>query len=596
MNNTIFSCGWQHESFRLEYGRRPSLEQNEMKMTCCRNDFAAASLVINSYYCMILLVENHARFSEYEGFGILRAEVNCPGIPDVSLSRVQMHADDDKVWRGDALADWGSEPLKPWVPAQLFLRASVPADIKPGVYKGSVRLYVHWMFEEERLEQELPFEIEVAEPILPSGKERTFHLAIWQHPSNIARKHEVPLFSDRHFEILEEYTRTLSEMGNVVATVQVGEIPWAGQFCYRIVDAPAEMFEYSMVTITKKADGTFSYDFSVLQRYLELCDKYDMAREIQLYGLIRNWLDVKFGYGNITEDYPDAVRFRYTDEADGCSKYMKKTVEIRNYITALYEWLKEQGWLERCQLAADEPPDMEAYLDAMKEIKSLMPDIKLQMDVCPAILDEREKFEFDCYDPLLSEIAENEAKDPGVLERVLKRVTGKKVFSLCCTPWIPNLFLCSPLLEGRLHGPLAEWLHFDGFLRWAYTCWPASPREDITYRTGNCSDGTWPAGDTCLVYPTNGGHVMFSLRYFALKRGIGDFELMQMVKRECPNGSQIVEQALAKMIRQPKLALWQFDVADGSQYSLTPEDYDEARALLTDALFKARTGVERKRS
>ena len=68
---------------------------------------------------------------------------------------------------------------------------------------------------------------------------------------------------------------------------------------------------------------------------------------------------------------------------------------------------------------------------------------------------------------------------------------------------------------------------------------------------------------------------MYSLRYFALKRGIGDYELMQMVKAECPDGEKIVDEALALLFRQPDITRWNFYQADDTQYSFDPADYEE---------------------
>ena len=55
-------------------------------------------------------------------------------------------------------------------------------------------------------------------------------------------------------------------------------------------------------------------------------------------------------------------------------------------------------------------------------------------------------------------------------------------------------------------------------MRWSYTCWPQYPRDNLCYR--------WTAGDTCLVYPSAGGEPLLSLRYFALRRGVLDADIL----------------------------------------------------------------------
>ncbi len=585
MNEKYFLCGWQHESYKLTRGTEPVFGKESISLSCCRNDWAAASIVLRPVETSVVLIENRSDFCPNKNYPVIRAEVRCPDLPDCTLFRVKMHPDDDRVEKGDALLDYGREIVKSWVPMQLFLRVNVPADAKPGIYKGEVRLYVHYMFEDEEMAQALPFTIEVADVVLPSGKDRKFNLTIWQHPTNIARQHGVPLFSEEHFALLEEYTRTLSELGNVTATVAVGDIPWAGQFCYFKTDPYSDLFEYNMVRITRDEAGEFHYDYSVLDRYLKLCKKYDMVREIYLFGLIRNWddkyQDVRRGFGNITEDYPDAIRLRYIDEKDGCGKYMKKAAEIKAYIASLAEWLRQEGWLTYSLIAADEPPDMDEYNKAMAVLNEVVPELRKQLDIPPSWIVKHPELELDSYTPGIYDIAQSEKESPGSTRKALERCTGITTWSTCCWPLTPNTFLRSPLLEGRFHGILAEWLKVNGFLRWAYTCWPVDPMNDPATME-------WPSGDAFLVYPGKNGRTIFTLRYFALKRGIGDFELMQMVKAECPNGEALVDEALKPIFRQPDVTKWNFYQADDSQYSFDPEEYEALRKTLVDALLQER--------
>lgn len=591
MDNSYFFSGWQHESFRLIRGQKPAFDCKHMEMTCCRNDFAAASLVIQWDEDFMLQLENHAEFyqRQWNGYNYLtlRPEVDCPGLPDFSLSRVQMHMDDDKVKKGDALFDWGSELVTSHVPTQLFLRLNVPADTAPGCYSGTVRFYAHAMFHDEELIATLTFEVKAADVILPSGVDQKFFLAIWQHPANIARHHQVPLFSEEHFAILEDYTRTLREMGNVITTITVSDAPWIGQRCFSQTNPYSDLFEYNIVRIFKETDGTFHYDFSILQRYLKLCQKYGMTREIHIFGLVHNWSREEenafgnWGYGNITEDYPDPIRLRYIDKSDRCAKYMRKAADIKAYISALYHWLDDEGWLPYCMVAPDEPENMETLTKSLATMNEVAPNFNICADYNPFFIAEHPELRIDSYCPLLDTIVNCEQKERGIIQKAMDHCRATRIWYICCTPRTPNTFLGSPLLESRLIPLITEWLKLDGFLRWAYTCWPVEPLED-----GRCM--SWFTGDAFFVYPSRGGRPILSLRYFALKRGIGDFELMQMVKQECPNGEELVEKALNSIIRQPDITLWNLYEADDSQYSFDPLDYEKVRSSMIQALLDAK--------
>jgi hypothetical protein len=60
---------------------------------------------------------------------------------------------------------------------------------------------------------------------------------------------------------------------------------------------------------------------------------------------------------------------------------------------------------------------------------------------------------------------------------------------------------------------------YNGFLRWAYDAWPADPIRDARY-------GSWPAGDSYLVYP--GGNSC--IRFEKLREGIVDYEKIKILR------------------------------------------------------------------
>lgn len=580
-------CGWQHESFKLQGGEDPTYDNQSAELSCCRGDWAAASVAIRYTSPLMLLMEDRADFTptanttsptSINGNPVqtMRVSAVCPGL-NVTLYRAGCVLDDDGVYKADPLFTYGSDYYKSWQPIQLFLEVKAPASTPSGVYSGELRIYLHRMFDDEVLARVLPFTVTVEDIQMPTGKDRQFHLGIWHHPCNIARHHGVKIFSSRHFEILEEYIKSMAELGNVVASAAVADIPWAGQFCYRFQSPVSDLFEYNTVKITRRTNGEFAYDFTALHRYLKICEKYDMIREIYLFGLIRNWTDTATEFVNITHGYPDAIRLRYTDEADGCAKFMRDPEHIKNYIAALYKWLDKNGWAEHCVVCADEPPDMDEYKRSLEILKQAAPKLKLQLDVSPAIINSRPELEFDSYTPTIYDIAESEAAVRGSTKTAMARCKGKVSWSTCCWPLTPNTFIRSPLLEGRIHALLAEWLKVNGFLRWAYTCWPKDP-----YKSAATMD--WPYGDAYLVYPGKDGTPVLSLRYFAMKRGVGDFELMKLVKQKCTDGEKITDRALERIFKQPDVTRWNFYKGNDEQFSYNPADYEQLRQEMITAL------------
>ena len=114
----------------------------------------------------------------------------------------------------------------------------VPATLAPGRYEGQVKAYTQIGFEDEALAWSGTLTLQVADVTLPEVKDWSFYLDLWQHETNVALHHHVPLWSDAHFEILERYFASLAQLGQKAVTVIAAEIPWSGQKCFRDASIP----------------------------------------------------------------------------------------------------------------------------------------------------------------------------------------------------------------------------------------------------------------------------------------------------------------------------------------------------------------------
>src|SRR5699024_1551962 len=74
------------------------------------------------------------------------------------------------------------------------------------------------IFESIHMEDEIKvFEetitLEVLDVSIPTPKDYTIYTDLWQHNSNIARTYEVSLWSDEHFDLIENTLKTLQGLG-----------------------------------------------------------------------------------------------------------------------------------------------------------------------------------------------------------------------------------------------------------------------------------------------------------------------------------------------------------------------------------------------
>lgn len=576
--------GLQGESFKLTSGNTrwifnpESIDELEKSrfVTVGRGDWAAVQAIICCDEDYALNVGQSAWISQDIRLPVLRLAARAEGTPlETELHILDMHMDDDRRLRADALLSSPVQELKRNETRAVWCELRIPAEAAPGLYTVRLALYQGNRLAAEEKVAEAEVSVEVLDYAMPTAAQQKFHLDLWQHSSNIARKHEVPLWSDAHFTVLEQYVRSLGELGQKAVTLVVSEIPWMGQCCFEEQRMKANLFEYSIIPVTKKADGTFVYDYSPMQRYIDLCARYGIDRELSLYGLANVWSHGIEGFETPAPDYPDGLRVRYLDEQDGAYKFMNSAADLDAYIVSLEQYFLTTGQMDRVRLAADEPGDVEAYRRSISHLKQIAPAFR-----CKAAINHAEfvpEFGEEVFD--FAPYIEPLSREYDKLCEYKRTMQGKRfLWYVCCGPDYPNTFLHSNLIESWFIGVLTSYAGLDGFLRWNYTVWNDDPRADVRY-------GNWPAGDTNFVYPAANGAPLKTLRYMALKRGIQFYELLERL-RDTGDEAALAE-AYAFVVRERDIR--QYYAAPHTledMCSLNPDDYAAMKRFLLQKLMK----------
>ena len=370
----------------------------------------------------------------------------------------------------------------------LWLTVQVPQDVKPGTYKGTVELVSGGK------KTKYGYSIKVLDRTLPAPKEWAFHLDLWQNPYAIARVHNVELWSNEHFEVLRPYMLKLASAGQKAITATLIDRPWDGQ--------TYDPFG-SMVTWVKKADGTWWYDFTIFDRWVEFMMSCGIDKEITCFSMI-----------------PWKLSFRYYDQATHSHKYINCAPGEEAYtkfwggmLSAFKAHLTEKGWFEKTFISMDER-SLQQMQAAIKVIKEFAPGMKISMagNYHPEI-------EADIYDYCLDIFAYG-AYTPELL--ATRRAQGKvSTYYTCCSAEYPNLFTFSDPADAAFIALEALAKDLDGYLRWAYNSWTVTPEEDSRFTA-------WPAGDTYVIYPFS----VSSIRWERLVQGIQLFEKYRVLLAE----------------------------------------------------------------
>lgn len=583
-------CGIVNESFKYQYGlfsTSPRIKESKdieifkeksISITTGKRDWAAFQIMFGSDEEFMVTIGENPVFSPKDNFHVVRLNVYVEGMAneETQLCLVGFVEDDDRSMKADILLQDAAILVEKGRVQPVWVEVKIPADAKSGIYKGRIDVYSGYMFEDEKKVNSMGFDIIVKDVMMPAPKDYRFYLDLWQHSSNIARKHEVGLWSNEHFDILERYIKSLSELGQKAISVIASDIPWSGQGCFRVKNYPSDLFEYNIIKVEKSVSGELAFDFSNLERYINLCFKYGIDKEIEILGLICIWKYEAEGYGRVTVDYPDAIRIRYLDRKDDCYKYLKYKNGIGKYFKAIEEFFIHKGLIEKVRIVADEPLDKILYNEVLAFMRDITPSFKFKTAINHVDFIEESKGKIEDF--ILYLPAVSSAWDE--ITAIKSKIKGRLAWYVCCEPSYPNTFIASPLLEARFIGWLTAFLNFEGFLRWNYTAWPENPRERISYNYP-----LWFAGDTNFVYPANNGTPLLTLRYKSLKRGVEDFELIRMLEERFGNCKGILEKVWGLIFKVKDIKQFYCQGVDRTDlYSVEYADYAKAKEILLNAL------------
>lgn len=371
----------------------------------------------------------------------------------------------------------------------VWVSCQVPTNAVAGTYSGTLSIKAG-----KRTIAKLPLSIKVIDRTLPEPKDWKFHLDLWQNPYAEARYYGTPLWSDAHLTAMRPSMEMLAAAGQKVITASIMHKPWNGQ--------TEDHFD-SMVTWTKKLDGTWEFGFDVFDRWIEFMMSCGITQQINCYTMIP-W-SLSFPYYDVATNRMQVLR-----AAPGDAAYEEMWVAM---LKAFSQHLREKGWFSITTIAMDERP-MQAMKKAIAVIRKADPEFKVALAG-----NWHPEIEADLYDYCIA-LDQAELLPEEVFAR--RKSEGKKTtVYTCCSTHRPNTFTFSVPAEGAWYGFYVAGTKYDGYLRWAYNSWVKNPLHDTRFRS-------WPAGDTYMVYP----YGRSSVRFEKLVEGIQAYEKIRILREE----------------------------------------------------------------
>ncbi len=387
------------------------------------------------------------------------------------------------------------------VPRALWIDVEIPENAEAGKDVLTVELYD----DAGALAAIESLEIEVIGASLP---EQELLFTQWFHCDSLANYYRVPVWSEEHWRIVENFARVAVKNGinlllTPVFTPPLDTAVGGERLTTQLVD----------VTVT---DGKYSFGFDKLDRWVDMCDRVGV-KKFEISHLFTQW-----GAGHapkIMATVDGEYKKIFGWETDALAD--EYICFIRQFLTEFLAHMKKNGNDKRCMFHISDEPTLE-HLEAYSKAKGAIGDI---LEGYP-IMDALSNYDFWEKGLLDLPIPCNDHIGPFIEHNVPNLWTY-----YCCGQCVnvSNRLLSMPSCRNRSIGMQMYKYDIVGFLHWGYNFYNNQYSVDELNPYTDLSGEYWvPAGDTFSVYPGLHGEALESLRIAVFYEALQDMRAMKL--------------------------------------------------------------------
>ncbi len=360
---------------------------------------------------------------------------------------------------------------------------------------------------------------------LPEMVPLRLHHTEWFHADCLADYYNVPVFSEEHWKILENFIRAAAEHGvNMLYTPLFTPPLDTGE--------GGERTTVQLVRVSCR-DG-YTFDYTLLDRWIRLAQRCGI-REIECSHLFTQW-GAKYAPKIMAVNKEgEEVRIFGWDTPGTGEDYL---AFLRVFLPSLREHLEGLGVLEHTWFhISDEPglQDLPQYARAVEVVREYLQGCRM--------LDALSHIEFWREGLVQTPVCAIDQIEP-FLEAGVKPLFGYYCTAQC--EKVPNRFIAMPQRRHRIMGVLLYRAGLQGFLQWGFNFYNSQYSvRHLDPHESTDADGAFPSGDPFLVYPEEGGVPGESLRGMISKEAVLDYRMLCTLEDRI--GRPAVEQLLDRL-------------------------------------------------
>ena len=385
----------------------------------------------------------------------------------------------------------------------VWVEINIPKDMAAGVYDFTIEVDGG-----EFGQTSSTLTVEVIDAVLP---DEDIYFTQWFHSDCLANYYNVEIWSDRHFEIVENFVRTARRNGINMILTPVFTPPLD-------TAVGGERRTTQLVGVEVK-NGKYSFDFTLLDRWIAMLDRCGVEY-IEISHLFTQWGAKHAPKIMATVDGEYKKIFGWETDALG-DEY---ATFVRTFLTELLAHLKKSGNDKRCFFHVSDEPGLD-HLENYKRAKSIVSDLLKDY----TIMDALSKYDFYQTGVLDHPIPSNNHIKP-FLEA---NIPGLWTYYCVSQPIeVSNRFHTMPAWRNRSIGMQMYKYNIAGFLQWGYNFYNNQFSGDpINPFYEQSADYAFQGGDAFSVYPAMDGTALESPRLVVFYEALQDIKAMKLAEK-----------------------------------------------------------------
>ena len=524
-------------------------------VTVSASDFISGSNVINSENIITTFLKE------------TKAYIGDAGYHASSDGPANTPSDDsEKVSVPDVLYTEGPVNVEFNALQPIWVEINVPENATSGVYEGTVTVTADGVDD-----MVFNYALEVLDVTMPSSSEYEFDFEAWQYPYSSAEYYGVEPFSEEHLAILTPHMLKYKELGGHAITASIVEEAWGGQ-----TYSENEIRYPSMIKWTRNADGTFSFDYTDFDKWVQFNKDLGIGDKIVCYSMIP--------WGNNVKYYDEASGTTMVENLPaGTTRYEEVWLQFLNKLVI---HLDEKGWFDDTYIGIDERSNMDKAFDVIDKVKNRH-DKVLKKAAAMDHFSTSYKYITDRVDDLSVGSTAAKGSLADYKNFVAERAEAEKEYKTTiytCTEHFPNSLALSMPGESYWTMMFTAAQGATGYMRWAFDAWVQDPLRDTTH-------WAFEAGDTFLIYPDEKDSENItsktSVRLEKMAEGIRDVNKLYMMQNEVPSLKADIDNLLATV--KLNYTGTKNGVGDhgGAKYAT-----DETRAMIPDDMAAIKAEIK----